>query len=79
MHHRALLVLVRYSSSNGFSEVTQDADEPTQQEIWGSARAAGFNMCFCDGSVHMMSYTINAVVDNNLGNHNDGQVINGQF
>jgi prepilin-type processing-associated H-X9-DG protein len=49
-------------------------NEPTKQTIWGSAYAAGFNMCFCDGSVYMMSYTINATVHSNLGSRSDGQV-----
>ncbi len=35
-------------------------------------------MAFCDGSVQMMSYTINLVVHACLANRHDGQAINGQ-
>jgi prepilin-type N-terminal cleavage/methylation domain-containing protein len=41
----------------------------------GSAHAGGFHSAFADGSVHLISYTINATVLNNLGDRRDGQVI----
>ena len=42
---------------------------------FGSAHASGFNMAFCDGSVHSMSYSIDATAHANLGNRKDGVAI----
>ncbi len=43
--------------------------------IFGSAHAVGFNMVFCDGSVHMIDYGIDPLVHNHLANRADGQSI----
>ena len=43
---------------------------------FGSAHATTFQMVFCDGSVHAISYSINLTVHSNLSARNDGQVIN---
>jgi len=45
--------------------------------IFGSAHAVGFNMAFCDGSVHVMNYTLDPLVHNDLGNRHDGVTITG--
>ena len=58
-------------------------DYPPRQDtpsadIWysfGSAHASGFNMAFCDGSVHSISYNINIEVNRCLGNRADGTPI----
>lgn len=50
-------------------------------QIWGlfgSAHSNGFHMAFCDGSVQMISYTIDPLVHSYLGNRNDGMVIDGK-
>ncbi len=47
------------------------------QWSFGSAHANGLHMAFCDGSVQMISYSINPTVHSYLGNRQDGQAING--
>ena len=42
---------------------------------FGSAHPAGANISFCDGSVRIISYTIDPAVHWYLGNRMDGQVI----
>jgi prepilin-type N-terminal cleavage/methylation domain-containing protein/prepilin-type processing-associated H-X9-DG protein len=49
-------------------------DTPGSGLRWyfGSAHSDGLNMVFCDGSVHMISFLIDANVHRNLGNRRDG-------
>ena len=42
---------------------------------FGSAHSAGFNVCFCDGSVHTMSFSIDLITHGRLANRSDGQAI----
>ena len=53
----------------------QDNAEYTAQVIFGSAHSNGFHMAFCDGSVHLVGYTIDPNVHSYLASRNDGQVI----
>ncbi len=62
-----------------------DSDYPLQDtpggffyQNFGSAHSNGFFMAFCDGSVQMMTYTIDPQVHRCLGNRMDGQPINGK-
>ena len=45
---------------------------------FGSAHSNGFHMAFCDGSVHIMNYTIDSTTHAWLGNRADSQVIDGK-
>ena len=42
---------------------------------FGSAHPAGFNMAFCDGSVHLVPFSISFTVHGHLANRADGYVI----
>jgi prepilin-type N-terminal cleavage/methylation domain-containing protein/prepilin-type processing-associated H-X9-DG protein len=43
------------------------------RNLWGSAHPAAFNMVFCDGSVHGITFTIDVKTHRQLGNRMDGQ------
>jgi prepilin-type N-terminal cleavage/methylation domain-containing protein/prepilin-type processing-associated H-X9-DG protein len=54
-----------------------DYNAPTGdgEKRFGSSHTGGFNVVLADGSVRMISYTIDPVVFSYLGNKSDGQVI----
>jgi prepilin-type N-terminal cleavage/methylation domain-containing protein/prepilin-type processing-associated H-X9-DG protein len=43
--------------------------------VWGSAHSGGFNMVFCDGSVHFISYAIDMTTHAALSDRRDGAVV----
>ena len=53
----------------------QDTPGLDNESIFGSAHANGFGMAFCDGSVRMMSYSIDPLVHRCLGSRNDGLAV----
>ena len=70
-----------YDASNVFQPYRPQQDTPgngtSSGYAFGSAHAAGFNMAFCDGSVHSISYSIGDEVHRRLGNRMDGLAIDG--
>ena len=53
----------------------QDQAGQSSPYVFGSAHSSGFNMVFCDGSVHSISYSIDPAIHALLGNRHDGQPI----
>lgn len=53
----------------------QDTPSVFNQFCFGSPHPAGWNVCFCDGSVRLMSFTINPTTHPHLGDRDDGQPI----
>jgi prepilin-type N-terminal cleavage/methylation domain-containing protein/prepilin-type processing-associated H-X9-DG protein len=47
-------------------------------ERFGSAHPSGFNAVFCDGSVHLLQYSIDPKTFGYLGCRNDGAALDGQ-
>ncbi|MCD4728919.1 MAG: DUF1559 domain-containing protein [Pirellulales bacterium] len=56
----------------------QDSPGITAYWHFGSAHSNGFHIALCDGSVHMISYSIDSHVHSYLGNRMDGQIIDGK-
>jgi prepilin-type N-terminal cleavage/methylation domain-containing protein len=56
---------------------TETPDQNAKQYQWafGSAHPSGWGVVFCDGSVHFLSYDMDLLLHRNLGNRQDGNVI----
>jgi len=69
---------LRWSGNNVTYQPRQDQSGYTNWYTFGSAHANGFQMAFCDGSVDMISYSIDPETHRRLGNRKDGQTIDGK-
>ncbi len=61
--------------ANNYIVPRQDNAGYAERRAFGSAHAGMFNMAFCDGSVHQISYGISGVIYMELGDRNDGIAI----
>lgn len=69
-----------FRSTNGFYGLPhEDSEGVANQLVYGSTHPGGFNAAFCDGSVHVIRYNIEAVVYDALGHRADGYPVNGRF
>ena len=70
----------RWTYNTGTIDCTPRQDTPGFFHYWafGSAHSNGFHMSLCDGSVHMISYSIDSYVHSYLGNRKDGMTIDGK-
>ena len=72
-----------YFNANDPSDQYNEMHEPrqdrpgdnNQRRRFGSAHSGGFNMAFCDGSIHSISYSIDRIIHSRLGDRRDGQPI----
>jgi prepilin-type processing-associated H-X9-DG protein len=59
----------------GFDPPAQDQGGYTYPWTWGGPHPSGFNMVFCDGSVHSMSFFIDLEIHRRLSNRADGKPV----
>jgi prepilin-type N-terminal cleavage/methylation domain-containing protein/prepilin-type processing-associated H-X9-DG protein len=55
----------------------QDTPGVSDFNPWGSAHSGTFNMAFCDGSIHSISYSIDPTIHLYLGGRSDQHVVDG--
>jgi prepilin-type N-terminal cleavage/methylation domain-containing protein/prepilin-type processing-associated H-X9-DG protein len=66
-----------FRTTSSSSPPVQDLNDQTDDNIthFGSPHSNGCNFVFCDGTVHMLSYSISPTVFSCLGNRADGKMI----
>lgn len=58
---------------NGYYSPHRDTAGTSDTYSWGSAHPGGCNMVYCDGSVHTVSYEIDAKTNQHFANRADGE------
>ena len=70
--------VIRWTNNLAYFLPMQDQPGWVNGHPFGSAHANGFHMALCDGSVHMINYTIDQETHRCLGNRHDGMTIDGK-
>ncbi len=68
---------VNRSTNAGYWPPYRDNNRIVDWQTFGSAHPAGFTAVFCDGSVHVIPYTIDRTIYGYLGDRRDGIAITG--
>ncbi len=68
-------VRLTYYNSSGTYVPRQDRLGYDSGALFGSAHAGTFGMVMCDGSVHRLSYAVDAETHSNLGKKSDGNAV----
>jgi len=67
--------VLRWAKDLATHRPAQDRPSYTNQKIFGSAHPGSFNIVFCDGSVHAISYAIDTEIHTCLADRKDGNPI----
>ncbi len=70
---------VNDNQRSSYSNPLQDRSGYNGLTNWGSPHAGTFGMVMCDGAVKRISYSTDISTLRNLGNRNDGNVIDGTY
>jgi prepilin-type N-terminal cleavage/methylation domain-containing protein len=76
LKNNAIVEATPVPDSTPTSELTDDDNAKTWLWRFGSAHSGGWQVAFCDGSVDTISYDIDWQVHRDLGNREDGNVVN---
>jgi prepilin-type N-terminal cleavage/methylation domain-containing protein len=69
---------IRWTNATADDAPPQDTPGAANYKAFGGAHSNGFFMAMCDGSVQMMSYSIDLETHRRLGNRKDGGAIDGK-
>jgi prepilin-type N-terminal cleavage/methylation domain-containing protein/prepilin-type processing-associated H-X9-DG protein len=70
--------IARWSQWPGYPPLVQDTPGYDYWTAFGAAHPNGAQIAMCDGSVHMINYSVDATTHNRLANRKDGRPIQGK-